>query len=38
VVTAGVVPDNSVIAGVPARVVRRHEPGAGWVSVADKDG
>jgi hypothetical protein len=22
--------------GVPARVVRRYEPGAGWVSVADK--
>ena len=36
VVTAGVVPDYSVIAGVPTRVVRRHEPGAGWVSVADK--
>jgi acetyltransferase-like isoleucine patch superfamily enzyme len=36
VVTAGEVPDFSVIAGVPARVVRRYEPGAGWVSVADK--
>ena len=29
-------PTISVIAGVPARVVRRYEPGAGWVSVADK--
>jgi acetyltransferase-like isoleucine patch superfamily enzyme len=36
VVTAGVVPDYSVIAGVPARVVRRHDPDAGWVAVADK--
>jgi acetyltransferase-like isoleucine patch superfamily enzyme len=33
VVTAGKIPDNSVVAGVPARVVRRHEPGAGWSSV-----
>ena len=35
VVTAGEVPDYSVVAGVP-HVVRRYEPGAGWVSVADK--
>jgi serine acetyltransferase len=26
----GVVPDYAVIAGSPARVVRRYEPGAGW--------
>jgi acetyltransferase-like isoleucine patch superfamily enzyme len=25
------VPDYSVVAGVPARVVRRHDPDAGWV-------
>ena len=36
VVPAGEVPDFSVVAGVPARVVRRYEPGEGWVSVADK--
>ncbi len=33
VVTAGDVPDNCVVAGVPARVVRRHVAGDGWVSV-----
>lgn len=32
-VVAGIeVPDNSVVAGVPARVVRRHVEGSGWVS------
>lgn len=31
VVTAGEIPDHSVVAGVPARVVRRHVPGRGWV-------
>jgi acetyltransferase-like isoleucine patch superfamily enzyme len=33
VVAGGKFPDYSVVAGVPARVVRRYEPGAGWVSV-----
>jgi acetyltransferase-like isoleucine patch superfamily enzyme len=33
-VVAGVdAPDYSVLAGVPARVVRRHVPGEGWISV-----
>jgi len=33
-VVAGLhVPDNCVVAGVPARVVRRHVAGEGWVSV-----
>jgi acetyltransferase-like isoleucine patch superfamily enzyme len=33
-VVAGItVPDNSVVAGVPARVVRRYEEGSGWVTV-----
>ena len=33
-VVAGItVPDNSVVAGVPARVVRRYVAGEGWVSV-----
>lgn len=32
-IVAGItVADYSVVAGVPARVVRRHEPGAGWVT------
>ena len=31
VVTAGKVPDFSIVAGVPAKVVRRYEPGSGWV-------
>ncbi|GGD25140.1 acyltransferase [Nocardioides daphniae] len=31
-VVRGVVPDHSVVVGVPARVVRRLEPGIGWVS------
>ena len=29
-VVRGTVPDNSVVAGVPARVVRQHVPGSGW--------
>ena len=31
VVAGGEIPDYSVVAGVPAKVVRRHEPGRGWV-------
>ncbi|HXL89636.1 MAG TPA: acyltransferase [Streptosporangiaceae bacterium] len=31
-VVRGVVPDHSVVAGVPARVVRSYVPGDGWVS------
>jgi len=31
-VVRGVVPDHSVVAGVPARVVRRLEPSVGWVA------
>lgn len=30
-VVRGRVEDHSIVAGVPARVVRRHEPGVGWV-------
>ncbi len=29
-VVRGVVPDNAVIAGAPAKVVRSHAPGTGW--------
>jgi acetyltransferase-like isoleucine patch superfamily enzyme len=36
VVTAGEVPDFSIVAGVPAKVVRRYEPGSGWVTVNSK--
>jgi len=32
VVAGGEIPDYSVVAGVPARVVRRYEPGRGWIS------
>ncbi len=32
-VVTGELPDNSVAVGSPARVVRRYEPGSGWVSV-----
>ncbi len=33
-VVAGIeVPDNSVVAGVPARVVRRYVEGSGWISL-----
>lgn len=30
-VVRGEVEDHAIVAGVPARVVRRHEPGLGWV-------
>lgn len=36
-VVRGLVPDHSVVVGAPARVVRRHEPGIGWVSVSRPD-
>lgn len=31
-VVRGVVPDHTVVGGVPARVIRRLEPGIGWVT------
>jgi acetyltransferase-like isoleucine patch superfamily enzyme len=31
-VVRGTFPDHCVIAGVPARIVRRYEPGSGWTS------
>ncbi|WP_343907382.1 acyltransferase [Nocardioides aquiterrae] len=31
-VVRGVVPDHSVVGGAPAKVLRRYEPGVGWVS------
>jgi acetyltransferase-like isoleucine patch superfamily enzyme len=34
-VVRGEIPDHAVVAGVPARVVRRFEPGTGWVSAGD---
>jgi acetyltransferase-like isoleucine patch superfamily enzyme len=34
-VVRGVVPDHAVVAGVPARMVRRLEPGVGWVATDD---
>lgn len=36
-VVRGVVPDHSVVVGAPAKVVRRYEPGVGWVSVSRPD-
>jgi carbonic anhydrase/acetyltransferase-like protein (isoleucine patch superfamily) len=36
-VVSGTFPDRSVVAGVPARVVRRHVAGHGWVAT-DPDG
>ncbi len=33
-VVRGVFPDHCVIAGVPARIVRRYVPGSGWVTGA----
>ena len=38
-VVRGVFPDHCVIAGVPARIVRRYVPGSGWVtgSAASED-
>jgi len=34
-VVRGAVPDHTVVAGVPARVVRRLEPAVGWVATRD---
>ena len=34
-VVRGVIPDHSVAVGVPAKVVRRLEPGTGWVAAHD---
>lgn len=34
-VVRGVVPDRCVVAGVPARVVRRYVPGRGWTDEPD---
>ena len=36
-VVRGTVPDQSVAAGVPARVVRRYQPGAGWSALPVPD-
>lgn len=36
-VVRGDVPDHSVVVGAPARVVRRHVPGVGWVSTSRPD-
>lgn len=36
-VVRGEIPDHSVAVGVPAKVVRRLEPGRGWVSASDPD-
>lgn len=36
-VVRGEVPDHSVVVGAPARVVRRHVPGVGWVSTSRPD-
>ena len=30
-VVRGTFPDRAVIGGIPARIIRRHEPGVGWV-------
>jgi serine acetyltransferase len=37
-VVRGTFPDHCVIAGVPARVVRRYVPGSGWVNGSDSTG
>jgi len=34
-VVRGTIPDHAVVAGVPARVVRRLEPETGWVATSD---
>lgn len=34
-VVRGTIPDHAVVAGVPARVVRRLEPDVGWVASSD---
>ncbi|MET3963781.1 acetyltransferase-like isoleucine patch superfamily enzyme [Marmoricola sp. OAE513] len=36
-VVRGTIPDHSVAAGVPAKVVRRLEPGTGWVATNGSD-
>ena len=36
-VVTGEIPDYCVVAGAPARIVRRHVPGSGWVAT-DRDG
>ncbi|HET6151503.1 MAG TPA: acyltransferase [Marmoricola sp.] len=36
-VVRGEVPDHTIVAGVPARVVRRLVPGKGWVSASKPD-
>ena len=36
-VVRGTFGDHCVLAGVPARVIRRYEPGAGWRRVTDTD-
>ena len=30
-VVRGVIPDHSVVGGAPAKVLRRYEPGVGWI-------
>jgi acetyltransferase-like isoleucine patch superfamily enzyme len=37
-VVRGTFPDHCVVAGVPARVVRRYDPGSGWVPGTDFTG
>jgi serine acetyltransferase len=37
-VVRGKVSDRCVVAGIPARVIREHVPGAGWVRVPDAAG
>lgn len=37
-VVRGEVPDHSVVAGVPARIVRRYQPGGTWQRVEAADG
>lgn len=34
-VVRGTIPDHSVVGGVPAKVIRRFEPGVGWVRPGD---
>lgn len=36
-VVRGTIEDHAVVGGVPATVLRRHEPGRGWVSTRDPD-
>ena len=37
-VVRGTFPDHCVIAGVPARIVRRYVPGSGWVDGPPTEG